>query len=513
MSWDDELSWENYPNVLEEISNYIFASKYARYIPKLQRRETWLEAVNRVQDMHLKKFSGSKLTPAQRAKVRWAFDLVRDKKVLPSMRSMQFGGIAVEAHNARGYNCCVRHMDSIRAFAEVFYLLLCGCGVGLGVTKKHVDHIPNLVSAKDRTGTTVTYVVEDTTEGWADSIEALLLCYTKGNALSGRKIVFDYSRIRPQGAPLKTGGGKAPGYLPLKAAHKKIKLLLEQCIENRGQIKLRPIDVYDICMHTSDAVLAGGIRRSATIVIFDKDDQDMLSAKTGDWFTENPQRARSNNSVLLIRNNTSFEEFKNIMKRTKEWGEPGFIFAENIDTLFNPCMPLWAPILTPNGIRTIGDIKIGDQIWSETGWTTVINKWSTGTKKVFRYRTNTGVFYGTENRRLVSNGSKIEAKDCETIDVLTGPKNIHINDWISEDVMDGLVIGDGSRRSTNNYNILHIGTNDFDYHDSEISNLIIRNISENVWTIKTTILGEELPPLPIRKIPERFVYGNPQKVA
>lgn len=349
MGWDDSLDWENYPNVLEEISNYIFASKYARYIPKLQRRETWLEAVNRVQDMHLKKFSGSKLTPAQRAKVRWAFDLVRDRKVLSSMRCMQFGGVAVEAHNARGYNCCVRHMDSIRAFAEVFYLLLCGCGVGLGVTKKHVDHIPNLVSAKDRTGTTVTYVVEDTTEGWADSIEALLLCYTKGNALSGRKIVFDYSRIRPQGAPLKTGGGKAPGYLPLKAAHKKIKTLLEQCIEERGQNKLRSIDVYDICMHTSDAVLAGGIRRSATIVIFDKDDQDMLSAKTGDWFTENPQRARSNNSVLLIRNNISFEEFKKIMKRTKEWGEPGFIFADHEDTLFNPCAEIGFIPITKDG--------------------------------------------------------------------------------------------------------------------------------------------------------------------
>lgn len=324
-------------DVLEEISKYVFTSKYARYLPKLQRRETWLEAVDRVQSMHLKRFKGDKLTPAQRAKVRWAFDQVRDRKVLPSMRGMQFAGPAVEAKHERAYNCSVRHVDSVRAFAEVFFLLLCGSGVGLGITKKHVNHIPPLVRANDRTGTTVTYIIEDTIEGWADSVEALLLCYTKSNPFSGRKIVFDYSKIRPKGAPLKVGGGKAPGYKPLKAAHLRIKKLLEQCIEEREQYRLRPIDVYDILMHTSDAVLSGGVRRSATIVIFDKDDEEMLSAKTGDWFLENPQRARSNNSVLLLRNAISFEEFQAIVQRTKEFGEPGFIFADHEDTLFNPC--------------------------------------------------------------------------------------------------------------------------------------------------------------------------------
>lgn len=336
-------------DVLVELSKYIFTSKYARYLPKCQRRETWEEACDRVLSMHLKRFKGSKLTPAQRAKVRWAFGLVAEGRVLPSMRSMQFGGPAIEAKNLRQFNCSVRHVDSIRSFAEVFFLLLCGSGVGLGITKKHVNHIPALVNASDRTGAVLTYAIEDTIEGWADSVEALLLCYTRNNPFTGRKIAFDYSKIRPKGAPLKIGGGKAPGYEPLKAAHIRIKRLLEQCIEERGQSRLRPIDVYDILMHTSDAVISGGVRRSATIVVFDKDDEEMLNAKTGDWFATNPQRARSNNSVLLLRNNISFDEFRAIIQRTKEFGEPGFIFADHEDTLFNPCAEIGFIPVTPDG--------------------------------------------------------------------------------------------------------------------------------------------------------------------
>lgn len=336
-------------DVTDEISKYVFASKYARYDHKLQRRETWNEAIDRVQGMHLKKFKGDKLTPAQRAKIRWAFDLVREKRVLPSMRSLQFGGTAVEAHNARQFNCSVRHVDSVRAFAEVFYLLLCGCGVGLGLTKKHISRIPRLVDASDRTGTVITYVVEDSIEGWADSVETLLLCYTRSNPFSGRKVVFDYSKIRPQGSLLKTGGGRAPGYLPLKIAHSQIKNLLEDRIETKRQVYLEPIDVYDILMYAADAVISGGVRRSATIVIFDKDDEKMLHAKTGDWFNENPQRGRSNNSVLLLRNEVSFEEFCHIIERTRQWGEPGFIFADHEDTLFNPCAEIGFIPITQDG--------------------------------------------------------------------------------------------------------------------------------------------------------------------
>jgi len=298
--------------------------------------------------MHLAKFDGV-LTPQQKMQICRAFDMVRNKLVLPSMRSLQFGGEAIEKNNLRTFNCATTHVDSIRSIAEFFYLLLCGTGVGIGVSNKYVARIPELVRASDRNGTIVPYTVDDTIEGWANSIEVLLLCYTQGNPFSGRKVVFDYSRIRPKGAPLKVGGGKAPGYVPLKNALLKIKRLLDTVIEKNGQTSLRSIDAYDICMHLADAVVSGGVRRSATIAVFDKDDEEMLMAKTGDWFKDNPQRGRSNNSVLLLRNQVSFEEFKAIVQRTREWGEPGFVFAEHEDTLFNPCAEISFIPVTKDG--------------------------------------------------------------------------------------------------------------------------------------------------------------------
>ena len=337
--------------LLKQISDYIFTSKYARYLPAEQRRETWEEAVSRVEQMHLKKYDF--LSEAHKDEIRWAFELVRQQRVAPSMRSMQFGGIAVEAHNARQYNCSVRHIDSLRSFSEVFYLLLCGCGVGLGLTNRYLDRLPNLVSDQDKTGTVLTYVVEDSIEGWADSIEALLNCYFVNTPFSGRKIVFDFSRIRPAGSPLKTGGGKAPGYKGLKNALTKIKDLLDTVIEENGQRRLRTIDAYDILMHCADAVLSGGVRRSATSVMFDKDDEDMINAKTGNWFPENPQRARSNNSVLLIRDEVTEDEFASIFARTKEWGEPGFVFADDPDALYNPCFEIGFIPVTEDGICAV----------------------------------------------------------------------------------------------------------------------------------------------------------------
>jgi ribonucleoside-diphosphate reductase alpha chain len=319
------------------------------------------------------------------------------------MRSIQFAGKAILAHNARIYNCAVRHVDSLRSFAEIFYLLLCGCGVGIGLSKFFLNRLPYLVGSNDKTGTIVTYVVEDSIEGWSDSIEALLSCYFKNTPYTGRKIVFDYSRIRKKGSPLKTGGGKAPGYKGLKACHKKVKELLDYIIETNHQIRLEPINAYDIIMHCSDAVLSGGIRRSATSIIFDKDDNAMINAKIDydvikkgrfeknekdiyegyviiddpcyqrdkrkievslteneyeyltnfrkiSWFKVYPHRARSNNSVLLLRNETSLEEFKKIVERTKQYGEPGFVFADHPWTLYNPCFEIGFIPVTADGV-------------------------------------------------------------------------------------------------------------------------------------------------------------------
>jgi len=322
-------------NAMEEMSNFVFASKYARYNEKEKRRESWEEAVTRVEKMHLKKYSF--LNAEDKKSISDAFDAVRKKLVVPSMRSMQFGGAPVESHNARIYNCSVRHVDSARAFSEIFYLALCGCGVGIGLQKCFLDRLPDLVNAEDKSGTIITYVIQDSIEGWADSIEALLSCYFRNTAFTGRKIVFDYSRIRRKGAKIKTGGGKAPGYKPLKNALSKIKSLLDTIIEDKSISRLRSIDVCDIICHCSDAVLAGGVRRSALSFIFEKDDELMMNAKTGNWFSDNPQRARGNNSVILIRNKTSKDDFLSILKKSQEFGEPGFVFANDIRQLLNPC--------------------------------------------------------------------------------------------------------------------------------------------------------------------------------
>lgn len=383
-----------------ELQKFIFVTKYARWLADLKRRETWDEAVDRVRDMHLKKFKD--LPEQDIDEIKWAFELVRQKRVLPSMRSMQFGGKAVEVCNPRQYNCCVRHVDSIRAFAELGFLMLTGTGTGIGLTKKYLDRLPNLVDATDKTGTVINYVIEDNIEGWSDSLEALLSCYFKGNALSGRKIVFDYSKIRKKGALLKTSGGKAPGYKPLKTTLGKIKNLLDSVIEDAGQKRLKSINVYDILMLFADCVVSGGIRRTASIVIFDKDDQDMIEAKTDlkvskfresydpetntyharvwikdkfydvdfnchdtfqkydhDNLTNNktigwryiyPHRGRSNNSVLLLRDKLNFDEFKEIFNRTKQYGEPGFLFSNSESMLINPCAEVGFEPVTEDGV-------------------------------------------------------------------------------------------------------------------------------------------------------------------
>lgn len=388
-------------NYLEELSNFVFTSKYARYNEKAGRRESWTEAVARLEKMHMKRFSH--LPELYKGEIQWAFDLIRQKRIVPSMRSLQFGGKAIEAHEAREYNCAVRHVDSLRSFAEIFYMLLCGNGVGIGLSKYFLGRLPNLVNSKDKTGTVVTYVVEDTIEGWADSIEALLSCYFKNTPLTGRKIVFDYSKIRPAGTILKTGGGKAPGYKGLKNAHIKIKGLLDYIIEEGQQVRLKTINAYDMIMHSADAVLSGGIRRSATSVVFQRDDEDMMNAKsffkvvrkgrfeqdaktkkyegyvvledpaypgkqkievelseweyknlqeTGQisWFPVYKHRARSNNSVLLLRDKTTKEDFNKIFEVTKNFGEPGFVFADHPWTLFNPCFEIGFIPVTADGV-------------------------------------------------------------------------------------------------------------------------------------------------------------------
>lgn len=319
---------------IKALQDYTYISRYARFNNKEKRRETWNEAVDRVMQMHIRKF------PHMTSDIEWAFDKVRQKLVLGSQRALQFGGRPIEQKNARLYNCCVSFCDRARFFQESLWLLLCGCGVGFSVQHHHIAKLPDFHKSRINADKHKKrkYVIPDSIEGWSDALGILMATYMPHKEFSkwyGCDVEFDFSEIRPAGAILASGVGKAPGPEPLRRSLEIIRNLLD----DRCQLfyRLRSIDAYDIIMHASDAVLSGGVRRSATICLFSIDDMEMRKAKTGNWFTENPQRARSNNSMLLIRGETTKEQFEEAMKDVKEFGEPGFVFADHPDLCVNPC--------------------------------------------------------------------------------------------------------------------------------------------------------------------------------
>ncbi len=336
---------------VKALQDYTFISKYARYNPELKRRETWKESVERVRDMHIRRY------PQIEKEIRWAFQQSKQKRVLGSQRALQFGGPAIEKTNARMYNCIASYCDRLRFFQESFWLLLCGCGVGFSVQKHHIAKLPDFLpywksTSPDKPLVYKSYVIEDSIEGWANAAGVLIESYFGGTEFPeyhGAIIQFDYSNIRPEGAPLSSSSGKAPGPKPLMRALDKVNTLLGGCVMFGGN-KLRPIDAYDIVMHLSDAVLSGGVRRSATICLFSPDDQEMATAKTGNWFVENPQRGRSNNSALLVRGQTTKEQFQTLMNYVREFGEPGFVWSDSTELMVNPCVEIGLyPVDTETG--------------------------------------------------------------------------------------------------------------------------------------------------------------------
>jgi len=323
---------------LQALQDYIFTTKYARRDEIKKRRETYEESVDRVLAMYEKKFAGMGVED----EIEFCRSAMKAKLVLGSQRALQFGGTPIEKKNARMYNCTTSYCDRPRFFQECLWLLLCGCGTGFSVQKHHIAKLPPLV-APDRSVAVTKFVIPDTIEGWGDSLGILLASYgiaaPEFTQWKGLNVEIDYSAIRPKGAPLSSGSGKAPGPDPLRGALDEVRKLLDRCLF-AGQTHLRPIDAYDIVMHASDAVLSGGVRRSATICLFSVDDQEMMSAKTGDWFIKNAQRGRSNNSAVLLRETTSRELFASIMKSTKEFGEPGFVWSDSTEIMYNPCVEI-----------------------------------------------------------------------------------------------------------------------------------------------------------------------------
>jgi ribonucleoside-diphosphate reductase alpha chain len=326
-------------SILSDISIYM---KYAKYLPNQSRRETWEEMVTRNKQMHQDKF------PQLKDEIEEAYKLVYNKKILPSMRSLQFAGRPIELNNARIFNCSFLPMDDWRAFSEIMFLLLSGCGVGYSVQTHHIEKLPEIIIPTK----TKRYLVSDSIEGWADAIRMLCKAYFTGGPLP----LYDLRDIRSKGAQLITTGGKAPGSEPLKECLFQLQKIFDR--KKNGE-KLTSVEVHDMNCHIADAVLSGGIRRAALISLFNLDDEDMLTCKFGNWWEENPQRGRANNSAMIMRHAITEEEFFKLWKKIElsNSGEPGMYFSNDKDWGTNPCCEI---SLRPFQFCNLCEVNVSD---------------------------------------------------------------------------------------------------------------------------------------------------------
>jgi len=323
----------------EFLSQTKFYEGYSRYKDLEERYETWDEAVDRVIDMHTNyyKEKDNSLAPY----LDEAKQAYKEQRVLGAQRALQFGGSQLLKHEMKMYNCTSTYVDRPEFFGEIFYILLCGAGAGFSVQRHHVAKLPKI---QNRTKQAKGFIVEDSIEGWASALDVLMSSFFVGGGkyseYEGRRVFFDLTQIRPKGAKI-SGGFKAPGPDGLRRSLDRIEYLLQGIVlDSKDPQPVKPIHVYDIAMHAADAVLSGGVRRSATICLFSADDDEMMNAKTGNWFVDNPQRGRSNNSAVIVRDEATEEQFHKIMESVKQFGEPGFVFVQSSEHTTNPCVEI-----------------------------------------------------------------------------------------------------------------------------------------------------------------------------
>ena len=327
---------------LDALSKLTVFSKYAKYVPELKRRETWDEIVDRYEQMMIKKY------PKLEGQIKETATFIRQKKVLPSMRALQFAGPAAEVNNSRIYNCCYLPIDSIHSFSETMFLLLGGTGVGYSVQKQHVAQLPAIT----KPGKVRNYLIEDSIMGWGDAVKVLMKAYLEGGFMPK----FDFRAIRKKGARLVTAGGKAPGPEPLKICLAHVQAVLDR--KQQGET-LSPLECHDILCHIANSVLAGGIRRSAMIALFSHDDEEMITCKYVNWWETNEQRGRANNSAVLKRGEIGEEEFNSLWKRIEASGsgEPGIYWTNNLDWGTNPCCEI---ALRPYQFCNLCEVNVSD---------------------------------------------------------------------------------------------------------------------------------------------------------
>jgi ribonucleoside-diphosphate reductase alpha chain len=327
------------------LSDIIVHTKYARYDKKKQRRETWEELCYRNRNMHLDKY------PQLYQEILNVYDnFVIPRKILPSMRSLQFGGKAIEVSPNRMFNCAFLPIDHYKAFSEMMFLLLNGSGVGFSVQRFDVNNLPEIKKPTK----TRRYLIGDSIVGWSDAVKALFEAYYKGKS----DPIFDFSDIREKGAELVTSGGKAPGPEPLKTCLFHIRTILDR--KQNGE-KLSSLECHDISCFIADAVYAGGIRRAALISLFDLDDQDMLTCKFGEWWVSNPQRGRSNNSAVIVRHKINKNDFMDLWEKIEASGsgEPGLYFTNNPRWGTNPCVEI---ALRPNQFCNLTEMNVSNVV-------------------------------------------------------------------------------------------------------------------------------------------------------
>jgi len=332
---------------IDTLSKLTVFSKYAKFIPEKNRRETWDEIVDRYETMLVKKY------PTLTEAIKASTIFIREKKVLPSMRALQFAGPAMEVNNARGFNCSYAPIDSVYAFSEAMFLLLSGCGFGFSVQKHHVNSLPTI----KKPGKKKTYLVEDSIMGWADAVKVLMKSYLEGKFLPN----FDFRAIREKGAMLVTAGGKAPGPEPLKICLVHIQAILDR--KKEGE-RLSPLECHDIVCHIANSVLSGGIRRSACISFFDYNDEEMITCKYGEWWETNEQRGRCNNSAVLERDKITQSDFNSLWERIEAsgCGEPGVYWTNNRDMMSNPCCEI---ALRANSFCNLCEVNVSDIVSQE----------------------------------------------------------------------------------------------------------------------------------------------------
>jgi ribonucleoside-triphosphate reductase len=318
-------------------------NKYARFDHTLNRRENWEEIVTRNMEMHITKY------PHMEQSIRDMYKShVYTKKVLPSMRSLQFGGRPILMAENRIFNCAYAPAESVKFFSELMFLLLGGTGMGYSVQNRHISKLPKVKTPES--DMEYKFQVQDSIVGWADAVKVVCKAFFTAGTLP----IFDYRDIREKGSDLVTTGGQAPGPEPLKICIEQLIIILRGAVGR----KLTSLEVHDMACIIADAVLAGGIRRAAMISLFDRDDEAMLTSKSGEWYVDHAYRARANNSAVLPRGEVSEAEFRTLMKRVEEsgCGEPGVYWTNNKDWGTNPCCEI---ALRPYQMCNLTEINAG----------------------------------------------------------------------------------------------------------------------------------------------------------